>query len=132
MRVLYISHVGNLAGAARSLLELILSFPKNKIHPHIISPEGIFADEIRAKRIPIINTVGISQFDNTQYSFYRKLRWIIILREFFLFFCTLKTLIKAKKIWGNSASADEHTLGYELTRDADGNYIARTKLSSKA
>ena len=101
MRVLYITHVGNLAGAARSLLELILSFPKNKIHPHIISPEGMFADEIRAKRIPIINTIGISQFDNTQYSFYRKLRWIIILREFFLFFCTLKALIKAKKLWGN-------------------------------
>ena len=38
----------------------------------------------------------------------------------------------AKKIWGNSASVDEKTLGYELTRDADGNYIARTKLSSKA
>jgi hypothetical protein len=38
----------------------------------------------------------------------------------------------AKKIWGNSASADEKTLGYELTLDADGNYIARTKLSSKA
>ena len=101
MRVLYISHVGNLAGAARSLLELIVSFPKNKIQPHIISPEGAFADEIRAKRIPIINTIGISQFDNTQYSFYRKLRWIIVMREIFLFFCTLKILIKAKKLWGN-------------------------------
>ena len=38
----------------------------------------------------------------------------------------------AKKIWKDSASADEKILGYELTRGADGNYIARTKLSSKA
>jgi len=27
---------------------------------------------------------GLSQFDNTRYSFYRKLRWIILLRELFL------------------------------------------------
>tara|TARA_R110000796_G_scaffold116195_1_gene228644 strand:+ start:1072 stop:1290 length:219 start_codon:yes stop_codon:yes gene_type:complete len=38
----------------------------------------------------------------------------------------------AKKSWERKASADELILGYKLTTDADGNYIARTKLSSKA
>tara|TARA_R100001377_G_scaffold71012_2_gene46529 strand:- start:460 stop:675 length:216 start_codon:yes stop_codon:yes gene_type:complete len=38
----------------------------------------------------------------------------------------------AKKIWSSSADANEQKLGYILTRDADGKYIARTKLESKA
>ena len=42
MKVLYICHVGNLAGAARSLLELLSSFPKGKIDPYVISPKGRF------------------------------------------------------------------------------------------
>tara|TARA_R110002072_G_C7543738_1_gene498534 strand:- start:250 stop:480 length:231 start_codon:yes stop_codon:yes gene_type:complete len=38
----------------------------------------------------------------------------------------------AKKMWMNSASAEEMQLGYKLTKDSEGNFIARTKLSSKA
>ena len=38
----------------------------------------------------------------------------------------------AKKMWANKASADESRLGYTLTQDANGNFTARTKLSSKA
>lgn len=38
----------------------------------------------------------------------------------------------AKKMWSSRASADEQKLGFILTQDADGNYIARTRLSSKA
>ena len=38
----------------------------------------------------------------------------------------------AKKMWSSRASADEQKLGFILTQDADGNYIVRTKLSSKA
>ena len=101
MRVLYFNHVGNLAGASRSLLELLSSFSKEKIEPYLISPNGKFADEIRLRGLPIMNTIGISQFDNTRYGHYRKLRWIILLREFILFFFTLNIMIKAKKKWGN-------------------------------
>tara|TARA_R100000329_G_scaffold63074_1_gene56162 strand:- start:7 stop:216 length:210 start_codon:yes stop_codon:yes gene_type:complete len=38
----------------------------------------------------------------------------------------------AKKMWSNKASSDEQKLGFKLTQDADGNYIARTRLSSDA
>jgi len=38
----------------------------------------------------------------------------------------------AKKKWMNTASSDEVKLGYALTKDSEGNFIARTKLSSKA
>ena len=38
----------------------------------------------------------------------------------------------AKKMWMNSASPEEMSLGHKLTQDSEGNFIARTKLSSKA
>lgn len=38
----------------------------------------------------------------------------------------------AKKMWDSRSSADEKKLGFKLTQDADGNYIARTKTEVKA
>ncbi len=100
MKILYINHVGNFAGTSRSLFELITAFPKGNVYPHLISPKGNFTDKIMDLKIPLIKTFGISQFDNTQYGYYRKLRWIILLREFFLFFVTVYVLSQAKKKWG--------------------------------
>ena len=100
MKILYINHVGNFAGTSRSLFEQITSFPKDNIYSHLISPRGSFADKLIDMKIPLIKTIGISQFDNTQYGYYRKLRWTILLREFFLFFLTVYVLLKAKKTWG--------------------------------
>lgn len=38
----------------------------------------------------------------------------------------------AKKKWAHNASPEEIALGLKLTQDPNGNYIARTKLESKA
>ena len=38
----------------------------------------------------------------------------------------------AEKMWASKASKDELSLGMKTTMDQDGNYIVRTKLSSKA
>tara|TARA_R100001463_G_scaffold58698_1_gene110998 strand:+ start:1776 stop:1988 length:213 start_codon:yes stop_codon:yes gene_type:complete len=38
----------------------------------------------------------------------------------------------AKTMWTSKASKDELDLGFILTQDSDGNYIARTRLQSKA
>jgi len=38
----------------------------------------------------------------------------------------------AKKKWDSKASSDELLLGSKITQDSDGNFIARTRLSSKA
>ena len=38
----------------------------------------------------------------------------------------------AKKMWDSKSSADEKKLGSKVTQDSDGNYIVRTRLSSKA
>tara|TARA_R100000149_G_scaffold64677_1_gene37131 strand:- start:546 stop:755 length:210 start_codon:yes stop_codon:yes gene_type:complete len=38
----------------------------------------------------------------------------------------------AEKMWASKASKDEMQLGSKTTMDQDGNYIVRTRLSSKA
>lgn len=38
----------------------------------------------------------------------------------------------AEKMWASKATKDELALGMKTTMDQDGNYIVRTKLSSKA
>ncbi len=38
----------------------------------------------------------------------------------------------AKKMWMHSASPEEIGLGFTLHQDSEGNFIARTRLSSKA
>ena len=38
----------------------------------------------------------------------------------------------AEKMWSSKASRDELKLGSKTTMDQDGNYIVRTRLSSKA
>tara|TARA_A100001391_G_scaffold143272_1_gene101065 strand:- start:1960 stop:2163 length:204 start_codon:yes stop_codon:yes gene_type:complete len=38
----------------------------------------------------------------------------------------------AEKMWASKASAEEMSLGSKTTMDQDGNYIVRTRLSSKA
>lgn len=43
-----------------------------------------------------------------------------------------KSRSAAEKMWASKASKDELMLGMKTTMDQDGNYIVRTKLSSKA
>ena len=38
----------------------------------------------------------------------------------------------AEKMWASKASRDEMQLGSKTTMDQDGNYVVRTRLSSKA
>ncbi|MBM3855334.1 MAG: glycosyltransferase family 4 protein, partial [Verrucomicrobia bacterium] len=43
---------------------------------------------------------GIAQFDNCDYSYYRGLRWLILLRELFLLLPTFLALSSARRRWG--------------------------------
>jgi len=82
MKVLYIQHTSVLGGSSKSLFELIQNLPPDVI-PHIICPNGKYSDLLIEKGIKVFNILGIPQFDNTRYGYYRKFRWLILLREFF-------------------------------------------------
>ena len=99
--VLYIHHCGSFGGASRSLLEMIRAFPSGSIKPHLITQKGNVAIIFEKEGIPVIDTLGISQFDNTRYGYYRKFRWLLLVREFFYGFFTLHSIFRAKRKWKN-------------------------------
>ena len=84
MKVLYLNHVGILAGSSRSLLGILKSISNSEFEKFVITPKGGFSEELKKLRIPFINALGIPQFCNTEYGYYRKFRWLILLREIFL------------------------------------------------
>jgi glycosyltransferase involved in cell wall biosynthesis len=100
MKILYINNCGIFGGGDRSLLEMITAFPGGSVEPFLIAPRGNAVTFFREKGVKAISTFGISQFDNTRYSHYRSLRWLILLREIVYLPFTLLALVKAKRQWG--------------------------------
>ncbi len=101
LKVLYIHHIGIFGGSSRSLIELIKAFPAGSIEPLLISPQGEIKYHFKKQNIPTITTSGISKFDNTKYSYYKRARWILLLREFYYVFFTVAALLRAKIKWRN-------------------------------
>lgn len=90
---------GAFGGASRSLLEMISAFPENSISPHVITQKGNFVKILEDNCIETIGVMGISQFDNTRYSHYRGIRWLILLREIFYLPFTLTSIVYARLKW---------------------------------
>jgi glycosyltransferase involved in cell wall biosynthesis len=97
--ILYLHPIGAFGGASKSLLELLQALPI-QITPHVICPKGQVSDIFHKNNIKIIECQGLTQFDNTLFSHYKGWRWLIILREVFYLYSTLKSLIRAKSQWG--------------------------------
>lgn len=100
LRALYVHHVGLLGGSSRSLYELLRGFPGDTIAPHFVGPKGQLTEMLSGLGIPVESCRGISQFDNCAYSYYRGLRWIILLREFMLLLPTYRAMRRARDRWG--------------------------------
>ena len=90
-----------MAGSSKSLYEILESLPDSKIKKHVICPSGQFANILKSKKIPHIITLGVFQFNNTKYSFYKKLRWLILIRELIIIPFFIFSVFKAKVIWKN-------------------------------
>ncbi len=84
MNVLYLHPAAAFGGAAKSLIELYRLLRKEGVQGTVISPSGQSSEAFAAEGMDVISVKGLTQFDNTRYGHYRRLRWIILLREFFL------------------------------------------------
>ena len=80
MKVLYISHIGILGESSRSLFEFLSAFPNHSIDLFVICAKGDFAVMMKKLVITIITSIGIHQFNNTEYGHYTKLSWLIIFK----------------------------------------------------
>lgn len=84
VRVLYLHPSAAFGGASKSLIELY-----NRLHPlgvrgTVLTPRGKVCQEFISAGLDVREVRGLSQFDNTRYGHYRRLRWIILLRELYL------------------------------------------------
>lgn len=100
IKVLYIDGDGPFGGASRSLFESVRALPMGSIEPYFVAAHGTALEFYRQVALDVIETRGMTKFDNTQFSHYRGVRWLVLLREIFHFPFTIVALIKARKRWG--------------------------------
>lgn len=65
---------------------------------YVLTPRGSVVEAFELAGFKVIPTTGLSQFDNTKFSYYRNLRWIILLRELYYIPFVLIALWRIKKI----------------------------------
>lgn len=99
MKVLYIDGDGPFGGASRSLFEAVRALPPGSVEPYFVASRGTALDFYEQVAKEVVATRGMTKFDNTRYSHYRGVRWLILLREIFHFPFTIAALLKARRQW---------------------------------
>ena len=91
--------IGAFGGASRSLTEAIGAFPDGAVEPYFITARGS-VEPFFGRLGPVETALGMSQFDNTRYSHYRGLRWLVALRELAYLPATIGAIRRARSRWG--------------------------------
>lgn len=99
IKILYIDGDGPFGGASRSLFEAVRALPSGSVEPYFVASCGTALDFYGQVAIEVVTTRGMTKFDNTRYSHYRGMRWLVLLREIFHFPFTILALLKARKQW---------------------------------
>lgn len=98
LRVLYLHFVGQFGGASRSLYEAVRSFPHGAVEPLFVTQRGSVLAYF-SQLGEVIAARGLSKIDNTRYSYYRGVRWLVVLRELAYLPATMAALLHAKRRW---------------------------------
>ena len=69
---------------------------KDSVDIYILCPKGSANDFYRSITPNVIDTLGLSKFDNTAYSYYKGFRWLILIREIFYIPFTFISIIYLK------------------------------------
>jgi glycosyltransferase involved in cell wall biosynthesis len=101
MRVLYICSIGPFGGSSRSLYEAIKAMPKETVEAYFIGVHGSALPFFEEVATDMVATTGLTGFDNSRYSHYRGMRWLVLLRELFYLPFTLVAILRAKLRWGH-------------------------------
>lgn len=98
MNVLYLHPAGTFGGASKSLIELFLVLKQQQVNGYVITPKGSATKAFVEAGMHTIEVLGLSQFDNTRFGYYRKWRWLILLREIWFLPFSIAALIRAKHL----------------------------------
>jgi len=99
IRILYIDGDGPFGGASRSLFEAVRALPTDSAEAYFVASHGTALDFYRQVAKDVVATRGMTKFDNSRYSHYRGVRWLVLLREIFHFPFTVAALLKARRRW---------------------------------
>jgi glycosyltransferase involved in cell wall biosynthesis len=99
LKILYIDCMGPFGGASRSLYELVKELKKNNIDPYFLMTKGTSIDFYNKISIDSVVSKGYTKFDNTNFSRYKGLRWLIVLREIFYIPNSIFYVFKSKLRW---------------------------------
>lgn len=99
MKVLYIDGVGSFGGASRSLYEVLVKIPESDVQKYFLAVKGTSNDFYSLIKTDSILSMGLTKFDHTKYGYYRKQRWLIVLREIFYIPFTFASIVRAKRKW---------------------------------
>ena len=99
MRVLVIDGVGPFGGASRSLYEALRALPDDVVEIRFVAVHGTVVPFYTEVSTGLIAVPGLARFDNTRYSHYRGLRWIVLLRELLHVPATIYALLEARRRW---------------------------------
>jgi len=99
LRVLYLHMIGPFGGASRSLFEVVRAFPPGEVQATFVTQRGTVCDFF-SRVGQVIEARGLTQFDNTRYSYYRGLRWLVLLRELAYLPSTMRALRRARQLCG--------------------------------
>ena len=99
IRVLCIHFTGAFGGASRSLFEALSEMSPTDVQPMFLTQHGSVVDFF-SKLGPVVASRGLSQFDNTRYSHYRGVRWVVLLRELAYLPYTIQALRTARREFG--------------------------------
>lgn len=98
LRVLYVHFFGQFGGSSRSLFEAVRAFPPGAVQPCFLTQRGTVTGFF-SRLGEVIEAWGLTQIDNTRYSYYRGVRWLVVLRELAYLPATVLALRRAKKRW---------------------------------
>jgi glycosyltransferase involved in cell wall biosynthesis len=101
LKVLYIHLIGAFGGSSRSLFEVVRAFPSGEVAAHFVTQRGSVTGFFKLVGVDVIESPGMTQFDNTRYSFYRGVRWLVAMRELLYLPATVLALWRARRKWGH-------------------------------
>jgi glycosyltransferase involved in cell wall biosynthesis len=84
LNVLFLHPAAAFGGASKSLIELYKVLRTAGIRGTVLTPAGAVCESFEKAGLQVRQVKGLSQFDNTRYGYYRKVRWLILLRELLL------------------------------------------------
>lgn len=110
IRVLLLHAASAFGGASKSMIELLQGMPHGRLQVSVLCPEGGAAEDFRLAGFRVHTVLGIPSWDDTLFGHYRRVRWLILLREAFYLLPCLVALLRLRRSGFDVVHANEMPL----------------------